>query len=292
MFSQLVVYLSKPTIAIGIFIITVLLLLSSKDVRRALTLASFLDAFNPMTYKPINLAFIVITITLISIVNYLYHGGLYVYIALISGILCASIVGMKGNPWGLFIGILGSLVYGAISPKWGMYGNFMLQYIFYFPIYTYAIYSWTTTGWQKPPKNLNVKQIIFFSILIIITTIVYTYVLQYFSHWITTATHGKFKPQTVGWIDSLTNTLSILAVYLMMKRYTEQWVVWLIKDAFSIAMWFYALSVGDHWGSDMAILLSAIAYTINGIIGLNIWRKKSHDHKSFSPPPENTITPT
>lgn len=73
-------------------------------------------------------------------------------------------------------------------------------------------------------------------------------------------------------IDSTTTILSIVAFLLQIGRFTEQWILWMIINVFSIMMWTLLLGTPD--GSVTMIIMFS-AYLINGIYGYRNWLKLS-----------------
>lgn len=65
--------------------------------------------------------------------------------------------------------------------------------------------------------------------------------------------------------DAATNVLAIFAQILMVKRYREQWLWWLIIDVLCIKLWFIA----ENW----SMVAMYIAWTINCIYGWCNWSK-------------------
>ena len=85
---------------------------------------------------------------------------------------------------------------------------------------------------------------------------------------ICTITMGYFLT-TIGshqaYTDAATNILAIFAQILMVKRYKEQWIWWIIIDVLCIKMWF----VAGNW----SMVAMYIAWTINCIYGWYNWCK-------------------
>lgn len=75
----------------------------------------------------------------------------------------------------------------------------------------------------------------------------------------------------VVWIDSVTTTLSVIAQTLMLKRFTEQWLVWIAVNVLSIALWLKALILQD--GNDVSMLVMWSAFLVNSIYGYYNWSK-------------------
>ena len=65
--------------------------------------------------------------------------------------------------------------------------------------------------------------------------------------------------------DAATNVLAIFAQILMIKRYREQWIWWLVIDILCLKMWF----VAGNW----SMVAMYIAWTINCIYGWINWTK-------------------
>lgn len=78
-------------------------------------------------------------------------------------------------------------------------------------------------------------------------------------YWLTTI--GSHQAYT----DAATNVLAIFAQILMVKRYKEQWLWWLVIDVLCIKMWIVA--------GNMSMVAMYIAWTINCIYGWVNWSK-------------------
>lgn len=72
------------------------------------------------------------------------------------------------------------------------------------------------------------------------------------------------------YLDSTSTVLSVLAMVLMVKAYAEQWVLWIVVNVVSVAMW--VMSLQDGIG-DVATLLMWSIFLINSIYGLISWSK-------------------
>ena len=70
----------------------------------------------------------------------------------------------------------------------------------------------------------------------------------------------------VPYIDSFTTTLSIIGMWMLSRKYIEQWGVWLVVDAVSSGLYIYKGIYGRS-------ILYAI-YTIMAIYGWYAWQKK------------------
>ena len=73
-------------------------------------------------------------------------------------------------------------------------------------------------------------------------------------------------------VDSMSTVLSITAQILMIKRFTEQWILWIVVDAVSVIMWAAAFINGTD---TVAVLLMWVVYLINAILMFIKWYKGS-----------------
>lgn len=49
----------------------------------------------------------------------------------------------------------------------------------------------------------------------------------------------RYTDSTVPWMDSLTTALSIVAMWMLARKYVEQWLVWIVVDALSAGLYVY-----------------------------------------------------
>ena len=68
-------------------------------------------------------------------------------------------------------------------------------------------------------------------------------------------------------LDSASTTISVIANALMVMRYREQWILWIIVDAVTVGMWFIA---GDYIMTAMWAF-----YLINAVYGYITWTRLS-----------------
>ena len=73
------------------------------------------------------------------------------------------------------------------------------------------------------------------------------------------------------YIDALTNMLSIIATVLMVRRFKEQWLVYIVLNVFTVLLWTIRTLDGSPDGLLMIVMWSA--YLINAIYGYYTWNK-------------------
>ncbi|NYE06959.1 nicotinamide mononucleotide transporter [Bacillus niacini] len=207
------------------------------------------------------------TFTLINIyLFFAWSDSLLGLISSISGMLCVVLVA-KGKIANYYFGIVQTLTYAYIAYGYSLYGEVMLNALFYFPVQFIGIYMWKKNKTEHGVKGEDViinsltKKGWFYTVLsILILTIGYGFFL-------------KFLGGNLVWTDSATNVLSIAAQILMLKRYTEQWLLWIAVNVLSIFLWLGALI--SQGGNDFSMLVMWSAFLVNSIYGYLNWRKLS-----------------
>lgn len=185
-------------------------------------------------------------------------------ISSISGMLCVVLVA-KGKISNYYFGIIQTATYAYIAYGYGLYGEAMLNGLFYFPVQFIGIYLWSKNKTQSGVKgeDVKVKSLTKSGWVITMVTVM-----------IFTITYGFFLKYLGGnnvWTDSATNVLSVTAQILMLKRFAEQWLLWIAVNVLSIFLWLSALI--SQGGNDFSMLVMWSAFLVNSIYGYMNWRK-------------------
>ncbi len=184
-------------------------------------------------------------------------------ISSITGMLCVVLVA-KGKISNYYFGIIQTSTYAYISYGYGLYGEAMLNGLFYLPIQFIGIYVWnkhrTNQGVRGEDVKVNrlSKTGWFYTIgLAAIFIIGYGLFLKYLG--------GNSI-----WVDSSTNVLSVMAQIMMLKRFAEQWLLWISVNVLSIYLWISVLV--SQGGNDFSMLVMWTAFLVNSIYGYINWR--------------------
>ncbi|WP_099355787.1 nicotinamide riboside transporter PnuC [Fredinandcohnia onubensis] len=206
-----------------------------------------------------------VTFTLVNVyLFFVWDDTILGFITSISGMLCVVLVA-KGKISNYYFGIIQTGTYAYIAYGYGLYGEVMLNALFYFPLQFVGLYLWTkhkakqTVQGEEIQVSVLTKKgwaITLSSFLVIF--VLYAYLLE------------KIGGNVV-WIDSATTTLSVIAQILMLKRFTEQWLFWIAVNVLSIALWLKALML--QGGNDVSMLVMWSAFLINSIYGYYNWSK-------------------
>ena len=171
----------------------------------------------------------------------------------ISVVMCA-----KGRTMFYFIGFIQTVTYLVLSWQNQFYGE-VLENLFYFVTMIWGIFVWKKNevtnedGTQDVmAKKFTPKQ----WIVSIVGTVIATIAMGY---WLDSI--GSAQAYT----DAATNVMAIFAQLLMVWRFREQWIWWLVIDVFCIKLWF----VAGNW----SMVAMYIAWTANCIYGWVNWSK-------------------
>ena len=198
-----------------------------------------------------------IIFTVINIIVFFYSkDSVLGLIASLTGMLSVILVA-KGKISNYYFGIVNVVLYGFISYQSKYYGEAMLNLGYFLPMQLIGLVMWSKNQVNVDEKTevkterMKAKEIIFWSTVSIVGILIYGMILKKI---------GNALP----YADAFTNVLSIIAMILMVKRYIEQWAVWILIDIVSIYMWFFIKS-------NYNITIMWIAYLINAIYGLVNW---------------------
>ena len=194
-------------------------------------------------------------------------------IAAITGVLCVVMVS-KGMIINYIFGLINVSLYAYISYKSELYGDFALNLLYYVPMQFFGWFSWkkhrkadANKESQQAMKTtvqarrMTTSQRIILALSSITLVIAAGYILD------------RFTSDPYPYKDAATTILSIIAMFIMIKAYMEQWFLWMATNLISIVIWTMLLIKGDYSAGMMTVMW--IFYLINSINGFIIWKKES-----------------
>ena len=191
--------------------------------------------------------------------------------AAITGVLCVVLVA-KGNIWNYLFGLVNVSLYAYISYKASLYGDAALNALYYLPMQFIGWWQWRRRGAavsaaeadggavQVKARRFSWNQRILLFIGCSVAVVAVGFILKHF---------GDPQP----FKDSTTTVLSIVAQALMALAFMEQWVLWIITNIVSVAMWCVCVSRGEAHAGVMVIMWAF--YLMNSINGLRVWMRLS-----------------
>lgn len=184
--------------------------------------------------------------------------------ATIASIICV-VAAVKHSKLTWYYGALGALLFGYIFYEYKLYSDAMLQLLFYLPLQYVGWKSWASTAEQKgmtAVRSLNPS----------------TFVLILFGFFIATITTGyvmsEYTDAALPYPDAVTTWMSIVAQILMIRKYWESWIWWIIMDILAIGIYF---TKGLYVTSGLYVIFLVLA-----TYGLISWLKNKREHDNVS----------
>ncbi|CAM3626110.1 nicotinamide riboside transporter PnuC [Brevibacillus invocatus] len=216
-------------------------------------------------------------LALFTIVNiylfFAFEDSLLGLISSLSGMLCVVLVA-KGKISNYYFGIVQTATYAYISYGYSLYGEAMLNGLFYLPVQFIGLYMWSKNRTQRSMrgedvavKRLSKKGWMVLILIAVVGSLLYAELLHYIGG------------QAVR-LDSAAVVLSIIAQILMLKRYAEQWALWIAVNVLSISLWVVTLIT--QGGNDLNMVVMWSAFLVNSIYGYVNWIRLSKGQEALT----------
>lgn len=205
--------------------------------------------------------------TVILLNAFVLHDSKAAVISAFCGISYTILAG-KGKISCYFFGLIGTSFYSYLSFKNALYGNLILYMCYYFPMQVLGVFEW------KKHLNSSTKEIVktrltksktlklFFLSLVLCLIVIFILI--------------NLKDSSPVF-DGTTAVLSILGMYLTVKRCIEQWVVWMIVNGLSCLMW---LNLIVHGARAYSTFVMWFVYFILAVYFFFVWKKEIDDCKN------------
>ena len=151
-----------------------------------------------------------------------------------------------------FASLIMPAIYAVVYYRAGLYADFGIS-IYYVLASVYGMLYWVLG--RKKVKDNDVVEIPIthtprkqYSTLILITTLLTVVIAQILIN---------FTDSDVPWADSFTTALSIVAMWMLARKYAEQWLVWILVDVVCAVLYIYK---GLYFTSGLYALYTFIAY--------------------------------
>lgn len=190
-------------------------------------------------------------------------------IAGITGLLCVVLVAKRSMSNYIF-GIINVSLYAYISYKSAIYGDALLNALYYLPMQFIGWYAWigrkggVNSQGQSDDSLVKTRamtplQRVMLFVFCLAFTLIAGYLLD------------KYTLDGQPYKDSFTTVLSVIAMFLMVRAYLEQWVLWVVVNGVSVIMWCILWLKGGEHAALMVIMW--IFYLANSINGLRVWSR-------------------
>lgn len=158
-------------------------------------------------------------------------------------------------------------IYLYVYYQAGLYADFGIN-IYYLVIALYGWLAWrynfSLRGKRKESKELSISHIrqgviIRLALLFLAAWTIISYILIHYTN------------STVPFTDAFTTALSIVGMYMLARKYIEQWWVWLVVDITSCALYIY---------KELYFTAALYAlYAIIAIFGYRKWKQLMNNEK-------------
>lgn len=174
----------------------------------------------------------------------------------------------KGNPFGLVLMIIFSIIYGFISYSFAYYGEMITYMGMTLPMSVFALISWLKNPFkgnksEVKVNRINKKEIVFMFLLTTAVTVAFYFILRYFNT-------ANLIPST------FSVTTSFLAVYLTFRRDPYYAVAYAANDVVLIILWVLATMHDTRY---ISVAVCFAAFLVNDIYGFINWARMEQRQK-------------
>lgn len=156
------------------------------------------------------------------------------------------------------VGLIMPLVHGALYYKSGLYADCSMQVYYVLA----GLYGWIV--WHNAPKKQSQAVAIGHTPLPLVPVLAGVYAVAHVTLYLLLT---RFTDSSVPFWDAGTTALSIVAMWMLSRKFVEQWLVWLVVDVVTVGLYLYK---GLPLTAGLYTLYSALA-----IAGYLRWRKQA-----------------
>lgn len=183
--------------------------------------------------------------------------------------LIASVIGVtslifnaKGNPFGQFLMVIFSVLYGIISFTFSYYGEMVTYLGMTAPMAVFALVSWLKNPYNGNRAEVRVnrlegKEYIFMAVLTAAVTVAFYIILRAFGT-------ANLIPST------LSVTTSFGAVYLTLRRSPYFALAYAANDVILIVLWILAAMTDISY---LSVIICFALFLVNDIYGFINWKR-------------------
>lgn len=212
-------------------------------------------------WKLWEILWLLFTCSVITALSIYWNDSIIGIISAVTGIAYVIFAG-KGKLSAYFFGLINCALYAIISFNAKLYGETMLNAIYYIPMQFVGFFVWSKNISDETHEVLKKHMKTGGRILVVASIAVATYLygLLLFS-----------LGDTMPFVDAFTTVASVVAMIVSVGMYSEQWWIWLGVNTLSVYMWWCNFSSGSD---NIATLLMWLVYLISGIMMLVKWEKE------------------
>lgn len=165
----------------------------------------------------------------------------------------------KASVWLWAASIVMPAIYLGVYYQAGLYADFGIS-IYYIIASLYGAVCWLrgnrgddeAVGITSFPKKLYAPIFLTIAVLMLLMGLILR----------------RFTDSTVPWADAFTTSLSIVAMWMLARKYLEQWIMWIIADIACAILYVYK----DLWFTGGLYAL----YAVIAVFGYLKWKRLMH----------------
>ncbi|WP_435923057.1 nicotinamide riboside transporter PnuC [Paenibacillus sp. DYY-L-2] len=186
--------------------------------------------------------------------------SLFGFTVFITGVLCV-VLAAKGNLMSYVFGMYNTVGYAYLAYINGLFGEVMLNLLFFVPMNIVGFYMWKNNrqGGKLFMRQMGLQGLLVVGLICVAGCLLLGFGLSFIP--------GQNSP----YIDAITTLLSIVATILMVRRFKEQWLVYIVLNMFTVLLWVIRMLEGSGEGLLMIVMWSA--YLVNATYGYYNWNK-------------------
>lgn len=163
----------------------------------------------------------------------------------------------RANTWLWVVGMLMPCVHSLLYFKSGLYADCAMQ-CYYIAAGLYGLVVWLS-GHKHKDKQLQISHTPLQQVLPLVGVYAVLHAVIYF-------VLTRFTDSTVPFWDAMTTAMSMVAMWMLARKYVEQWLVWCVVDAITVGLYLYK-------GIPLTAMLYLL-YTSLAVAGYLRWKRE------------------
>ena len=136
----------------------------------------------------------------------------------------------RANTWLWVVGMLMPCVHGILYYKSGLYADSAMQ-LYYVVAGLYGLTAWIV-GHKRKDNRLRIAHTPLRQVAPLVAVYGVLHIILYYIL-------VRFTDSTVPFFDSMTTAMSMVAMWMLSRKYVEQWLVWCVVDAITVGLYLY-----------------------------------------------------
>lgn len=206
------------------------------------------------------LAWLVMFTSIAVLFTVISKDSFFGFTVFITGVLCV-VLAAKGSLMSYVFGMYNTVGYAYLAYINGLFGEVMLNLLFFVPMNVVGFYMWKNhrNNGKLSMRQMEPKGLLLVGAVCVLGSLMLGFGLSFIP--------GQNSP----YIDAITTVLSIVATLLMVRRFKEQWLVYIVLNMFTVLLWVIRMLEGSGEGLLMIVMWSA--YLVNAVYGYYNWNK-------------------